>query len=563
VEDIDQTRTTAFGESWQFLHTIFPPDKEISDGIILTVSPVEQLITWVSARKNDISRIAEWSAFADVSGELETLGLTTLWEEILQGRVPSDEAVEAFFVRFYRQWLDAAYKDDPGLSRFRVEDHEKLIDKFRQLDRQHIKDGPRRIRSLRLNDALGQHCQSVNAPDSSELGILLREANKRRRHLPLRQLFKYIPGLLRRLKPCLMMSPLAVSTYLDSRDLHFDVVIFDEASQVRPHDAICAIYRGNQLLVAGDQKQLPPTSFFERQADILEDELEENLDGMSDFESILDICGTLQLSRKRLQWHYRSRRESLIAFSNDHFYDNELITFPSVWDVDGSSGVKLDFIDGGRWQSGPSGGFNQKEAERTADLVMEHMRDQPDISLGVITMNQKQQVLVLEEIEKRRKTSPELEEFFSESREEPFFVKNLENVQGDERDAMFLSVGYAPDQKGVMTMRFGPLNIQGGERRLNVAVTRARQSLTIISSIKANDIDLTRTNAVGASLLRAYLDYAERGPIALRAFIRDEGDQEAESPFEQQVAKALRERGLQVRMQVGCGRLLRNKKPAR
>jgi superfamily I DNA and/or RNA helicase len=332
----------------------------------------------------------------------------------------------------------------------------------------------------------------------------------------------------------MMMSPLAVSTYFDSGDLNFDVVVFDEASQVRPHDAVCAIYRGSQLVVAGDQKQLPPTSFFERQTDILDEEPDEELDGLSDFESILDVCGTLRLPRKRLKWHYRSRRESLIAFSNEHFYDNELVTFPSVWDVDGGSAVKLEFVIGGRWQSkssdgfnqkeaegrwqsGSSGGFNQKEAERTADLVLEHMRNMPGASLGVITMNQRQQVLVVEEIEKRRLANPELEEFFSDIRLEPFFVKNLENVQGDERDVIFLSIGYARDQKGTMAMRFGPLNIQGGERRLNVAVTRARQSLTLITSIRAMDIDLSRTNAIGAKLLlrRRYSSYSRSLPCNL------------------------------------------------
>jgi len=553
IEKISATRTAQMQKSWDFLCTVFPLDEEVSNGIVLTTVSVEVLLRWLSARASDVDRLAEWLAFREISASLEDLGLAELREEVVQQVIKSDEAVDAFLSRFYRMWLDAVYAEAPCLSGFRVEDHEHLIAKFRKLDQRLVAEGSSRIRSRRLEQSLGAGAHGLDAPSSSELGILLREINKKRRHLPLRQLFNRIPTLLRRLKPCMMMSPLAVSTFLDSKELRFDVVIFDEASQVRPHDAVCAIYRGDQLVVAGDQKQLPPTSFFERQIDG-SDDVEEDEDDISDFESILDVCATLQLPRKRLRWHYRSRRESLIAFSNEHFYNGELVTFPSVADVDGSSGIQFEFVGNGRWQSGANGGFNAIEAKRTVDLIMEHVRTHAATSLGVITMNQRQQLLVLQELEKRRQLCPELEEFFSEKREEPFFVKNLENVQGDERDAMFLSIGYATDQTGKLAMRFGPLNAVGGERRLNVAVTRARQSLVLISSIKATDIDLSRTNATGVKLLRAYLDYAERGVVTLQSFLQDEGTHPPDSPFEVEVAKALSQAGLRVRPQVGCGR---------
>jgi very-short-patch-repair endonuclease len=379
----------------------------------------------------------------------------------------------------------------------------------------------------------------------------LREVNKRRRHLPLRKLFAALPTLLPRLKPCVMMSPLAVSTYLQTPDIHFDLVIFDEASQVRPHDAVCAIYRGRQLLVAGDQKQLPPTSFFDR---VVQDDgaPPEEDGGLEDFESMLDVCCTLGLARRRLRWHYRSRREGLIAFANQFIYANELVTFPSVHDVAGNPAVAFEYVPDGRWKAGANGGFNAVEARRTAELVVAHFRHHPEQSLGVIAFSQRQQMRILDELEHLRKADPDLEAFFAEDRDEPFFVKNLKNVQGDERDMILLGIGYGPDNTGRVAMRFGPLNRQGGERRLNVAVTRARQRITVVSSMRAQDIDLHRTGALGAKLLRAYLDYAERGVEALRGVITGAEERDFDSPFEQEVYEELTRRGMTVHKQIGC-----------
>jgi very-short-patch-repair endonuclease len=382
----------------------------------------------------------------------------------------------------------------------------------------------------------------------------MREMNKKRRHLPLRKLFTAIPNLLLRLKPCVMMSPLAVSTYLSTPDMHFDLVMFDEASQVRPHDAISAIFRGRQLIVAGDQKQLPPSSYFDRVTEDDSDASEEEDSASEDYESVLDVCCTLGLTRRRLRWHYRSRREGLIAYSNHFFYNNELVTFPSVHDVAGNSAVAFEYVADGRWKAGKSGGFNTIEARRTAELVLAHFRAYHDESLGVIAFSQRQQMRILEELEQLRKGSPDLEEFFNEDRDEPFFVKNLENVQGDERDVIFLGIGYGPDDTGRVAMRFGPLNQQGGERRLNVAVTRARQRMTVVSSMHAHDIDLTRTDAVGVKRLRDYLDYAERGPEAVLGAITDVGERGFDSPFEEEVSDELTRQGLTVHRQVGCSK---------
>jgi very-short-patch-repair endonuclease len=492
----------------------------------------------------------DWLHFRNAKARLESIGLGVLLREMVEGTLPVAEAVPAFLKRFYREWLDAVSHADPALGQFHLENHEAAIQRFQALDEQAIDRSYERVRARLLADAAWRS-GAWDAPASSERGLLLREVNKRRRHLPLRQLFKQIPSLLLKLKPCLMMSPLAVSTFLDSESLSFDLVVFDEASQVRPHDAICAIYRGKQLVVAGDQQQLPPTNFFERTGGAIDsddesDEEDEDAQGSTkDFESILDLCVTLRIPRQRLRWHYRSRRESLIAFSNHHFYDDELVTFPD-------SGVRFEYVPDGRWQGGSSG-VNPVEARHAAALVIEHAKDHPELSLGVITMNQAQQLLVLEEVERLKRTTPSVGDFFSEGRDEPFFVKNLENVQGDERDAMILTVNYAKGSTGALAHRFGPLSIAGGERRLNVAVTRARRQLILVSSIRADDIDIGRTSHRGPRLLRYYLDYAERGPEALAAEIRDGGDRDFDSDFEREVAQALTREGLTVRRQVGCG----------
>jgi very-short-patch-repair endonuclease len=328
--------------------------------------------------------------------------------------------------------------------------------------------------------------------------------------------------------------------------LVFDLVIFDEASQIRPHDAICAIYRGQQLVVGGDPRQLPPTDFFTRTGEE-GDETDVEEVGTASFESLLDVCLALGLTRKPLRWHYRSRREALIAFSNRYFYEGRLVTFPSALEATGPA-VTFVKVPEGRFKDG----VNPIEARRVAELVMEHARNSPKRSLGVIAFSQRQQDRILDELEVLRRASPITEVYFAEDRDDPFFVKNLENVQGDERDVIILSVGYGPDESGNVPMRFGPLNRAGGERRLNVAITRARQAMKVVSSMSAGDVDLTRTGAEGAKLLKAFLDYAERGPGSLPA-LSAEVAAAADTPFEQTVAEELVRRGLKVERRVGFG----------
>ena len=346
------------------------------------------------------------------------------------------------------------------------------------------------------------------------------------------------------------MSPISVSQFLAPEAMKFDLVLFDEASQIVPEDAIGAIYRGKYIVVAGDSKQLPPTSFFQK-AFFDDDEWDElNDEGLECFDSILDICTGIGLPENTLRWHYRSKHEDLIAFSNHRFYDDKLITFPSAIAKHDCFGVKFVRVRDGIYYRGGRRD-NPKEAEEVANLVFEHFTNYPHKTLGVVAFSIAQKEAIDDAIELKRKERPEYEGFFKEDRLEGFFVKNLENVQGDERDVIIFSIGYARDERGQLTMNFGPLNKQGGERRLNVAITRAREKIILVSSIRASDMVLDSIrNTPGVLTLYHYLDYAERGPVSLQLTNANGG--EFESPLEQEVAGEIRRLGYDVVPQVGC-----------
>jgi hypothetical protein len=346
-----------------------------------------------------------------------------------------------------------------------------------------------------------------------------------------------------------MMSPLTVSHYL-SPDHHFDLAVFDEASQITPWDAINCIYRADQLIVAGDPKQLPPTPFFQL-ADPESYELDEDEDSVEEvMESILDASETL-LPSESLRWHYRSRHEHLISFSNHHFYRNKLVTFPAPALESDRLGVRLLHVDDGVYDRARSR-TNRAEAVRVAQRVIEHLRETPRRSIGVVAFSVSQADAILDELDRLRKANPDLEHHFGGDRLENVFVKNLESVQGDERDVMIFSIGYAFDEHGKFHMGFGPLNKDGGHRRLNVAVTRAREQVDVVASVRASDFRLSETAKPGARLLQEYLRFADEGPSALRSEVESMGG-DYESPFEEAVAEAVGDLGYTAIPQVGVG----------
>lgn len=367
--------------------------------------------------------------------------------------------------------------------------------------------------------------------------------------MPLRKLFSTAGDVIQAIKPCFMMSPISVAQYLAPGAIEFDLVVFDEASQVEPADAYGAIARGRQLLLVGDERQLPPTNFFSK----IEEEDSSGGDGdlaVGDLESVLAL-GAVRLPRRcRLRWHYRSRHESLIEFSNEQFYaDAPLRIFPSPHTGRDELGLAFRFVEGGVYKRG-AGQHNPVEAAEVAAEVMRHATERPELSLGVGAFSISQQRAIQDELERLRREASDdrVERFFAAHPEEPFFVKNLETIQGDERDVILLSVGYGPDDAGRLTMNFGPLNRDGGWRRLNVLVTRARQRCVLFSSFRADQMNLGGTQARGVVALKEYLYYAEHGRMTSTGTSTGRHD----SPFEADVCRALRERGWEVHAQVGA-----------
>lgn len=377
------------------------------------------------------------------------------------------------------------------------------------------------------------------------MSIIEREITKKRRHLPIRKLVEEAGTALQLIKPCFMMSPMSIAQFLAPGSIDFDVVIFDEASQVKPEDAIGAAARGKQLIVVGDPKQLPPTTFFSRMLGTDEDDEECETENIQDYESILDKCKGKYDSR-RLRMHYRSRHESLIQFSNHEFYEDSLVLFPNPDYSKREYGVQFQYVRGGIYDRGRSR-KNQVEAEAVAAAVMQHAREYPDLSLGVGTLSISQREAVEDAIEQLRRTDASAEGFFNLGNEEPFFVKNLENIQGDERDVIYLSVGYGRDANGTFSMQFGPINTEGGWRRMNVLVTRARRRVEVFSSITYRDIDLGRTTSRGVKVLKSYLEFAETGNIQYPVIT----EREIGSEFQEAVTDELHRQGLLVEPEVG------------
>lgn len=495
------------------------------------------------------SKIREWCSWQKARHEAQALGLSPVVGKL---EAPDGHTLDipALFERsFRRALLFAVMESSPAMREFFGREHTEKIERFREIDAIVARLARDLIRA-RLAAGIPRDQLRHDIP-KAEIGLLRREIAKKTRHIPVRQLIARIPALLPRLKPCVLMSPLSVAQYLEATHDAFDVVIFDEASQIPVWDAVGAIARGKQLIVVGDPRQLPPTNFF---ASGNEDEDDLTPDEHKDMESILDELMTNGLRHKRLQWHYRSRHESLITFSNRQYYENDLLTFPSP--EMGSGGVRFRHLPEARYDKGKSR-TNRREAEALVEDLVARLKTPAAIgrSYGVVTFSQAQQKLVEDLLDQKRREHPEIEVHFGEEcpvTGEPLFVKNLESVQGDERDVIFFSICYGPDENGKVSMHFGPINRDGGERRLNVAITRAKYEVVVFSGLRADQIDLTKTRARGVRDLKYFLDYADRGPRALAAAVATDGEAEPESEFERLVADRIRAEGYQVHHQIGC-----------
>ncbi len=491
-----------------------------------------------------LDSLRDWLDYKTIEKDFVNADRKELFDGLINLRINPEELPSVVRKSFLQNWIDWLFSKEAVLGQFRSTQHVHIAEEFRELDRMQWKLGPNRVLSetVKLKP-------STNTYPESEAWQLQREALKKSRHLPLRKLFPLISNLLLKLKPCLLMSPLTVSQFLDPELFNFDLVIFDEASQVPTEESIGAICRGRQVVVCGDEKQLPPTTFFEEMSYSDESSDAELEEAYTEYESVLHACFLAGFRQEMLRWHYRSRHESLIAFSNHQFYSDKLVTFPSVVQDSPDLGVKFIHAPDGVYDRGGKRD-NKREAEIVRDLVLKHFKEYPGKSLGIVAFSLAQANTIEDYVEQLRKEDPELEPFFAEDRLDRCFVKNLETVQGDERDVMIFSVGYGRDAQGRLTMNFGPLNRIGGERRLNVAITRAREKVYLVSSIRADDFDLTQVRAPGVLQLQKYLQYAEFGPRTLEVGSSFGGDYE--SPLEAEVAREIRNLGYDAIPQVGC-----------
>lgn len=486
----------------------------------------------------------EWARYQDLLQTCESSSLAEFIQKALSEALQPDEIPLAMKKQHLRLVLSDVFEKRPALRQFRGSDHQQTQLQFARTDKKWLARTAVRLRAKLGTDKPGGHFQAAG---SSKLGILQGELRRKRGGRSIRRILSDAGDVVQKLKPCFMMSPLSVAQFLALQGLRFDVIVFDEASQVEPADSLGAIARSKQLILVGDPKQLPPTSFFNHIGDETPAASGDGAAGLADMESILDR-GAMTLPTLRLRWHYRSRHESLITFSNHNFYDNDLVVFPSSFSSTEGLGLSMvynptDSYDRGKSQT------NRSQAKRIAEWVFQHARQHPEKSLGIGAFSQRQQQAILDQIEMLRQQDDSLEEFFDRNRPEPFFVKNLETIQGDERDVILLSVGYGkrtPEER--LSMNFGPLNKDGGWRRLNVLVTRARQRCVVFSSIRAEDFDLSATSARGVHALRQYLQYAATGQITQIKV----GEGEFDSPFEKAVYNALTENGLTVHKQIGC-----------
>lgn len=496
------------------------------------------LEAWQMARP----ALQRWGQYLALQQACQHSLAAPLLDVIAQDTLEPDDVLPCFAGNFAETLLRQAFQYCPALGHFVGELHEAKIRRFAELDRDVIAWNRQRLAVLLYQR---RPRLAAGASPGSETGIVLGELSRRRGHIPIRQLLSRAGHLLQQIVPCFLMSPLSVAQFLEPHTMRFDVVIFDEASQVRPEDALGALLRSTQVVVFGDTRQLPPSSFFDHVVDAEDDDETDFGVSIADVESILHQCKRT-LPTRMLRWCYRGRHESLMAVANQELYNDALLLYPSPLLHDPYFGLHLMYIPETRYDRG-STAVNRLEARAVAEAVVAHYRQTPEKSLGVGTFNIQQQQAILEEVEALWRQHPEIERLLARQHTEPFFVKNLETIQGDERDVMLISIGFGFDVYDRFSRHFGALNHEGGERRLNVLMTRARERCVVYSNFRASDLLLPANAPRGLQVLRTWLAYAEQ---------RSQGGyptQPFETPLLETVAAFLQAHGYTVQAQVGCG----------
>jgi very-short-patch-repair endonuclease len=510
-------------------------------------APIEGLVGRIDYALANGGALQAYLDFLRIESRAKSSSLRAILQHLESAIVPYAQLGEVYEFIFFRSCADSILSGDPRLRSHSGVTHEQLRKRYQHLDRKIMELRRREIAHKLMDVPVPPGNSRGRASEITGLALIRKQIGLQRRHVALRDLFRRAGQAAQALKPCFMMSPMSVAQFLDPAGLRFDLVVMDEASQIRPEDALGAIARGSQLVVVGDPKQLPPTTFFEKvdRDDLADDNSEEaDIHDLTAQESILDLARGPYQPVRQLRWHYRSQHERLIAFSNHEFYDDTLIVFPSPKGEDPEYGVRHTAVDGTYEAS-----LNRAEAEAITEAAQEFMQRFPTRSLGIVAMNKPQQELIQKMMDELFATNVEAEAYRLrwENSLEAVFVKNLENVQGDERDVIFISTVYGKDAAGNFFQRLGPINGAHGHRRLNVLFTRAKQQVRLFTSMKANDIRIEGATRWGVKALKNYLAYAQGGHLASAEITGREPDSE----FERWVMEMLQEAGYETVPQLG------------
>ena len=486
----------------------------------------------------------DWASYCALESQLGDAGLSLIGRAAREGRLRFENATSFLELVYVRCLIKGVVEEVPHLPSWNGSHIESLRKRLVQLDTEYLGVGHDAVVGTLSQAEVPAGVSQGAISAKTERALIEHEIGKQRRHISIRELMRRAPNAARALKPCFMMSPASVAQFIPQGQNTFDLVIVDEASQMRPEDALGALARGKQTVIVGDPMQLPPTTFFDSSAD--EDQLSQDDEIDIDTESILDIAISSYRPFRELRWHYRSRHHSLIAFSNREFYKDNLIVFPSPKDQAKDLGVQTVFVENGIYCNS----LNLIESDVVIETVSEIMRRHPDCSIGVVAINQPQKEHLTEGFDRLFAEDPDLEDYRSRwpSTLEEFFVKNLENVQGDERDIIVISTVYGRAAPGAPVMqRFGPINSKSGHRRLNVLFTRAKERVVLVTSMRPEDINLQPGSSRGLLAFKNYLEYARSGRLDVG--VNTGGSYE--SPFEEEVAEVLDRLGYKVEPQVG------------
>jgi len=499
--------------------------------------------------KDNKDNLSTWLDYSVLVAQLQQKGLEKTINAVDEMKIPLSEIINNYKYNLYHSLLKKAFKTYALLNTFNRLSHEEVIKSFKSLDKELLALNKKKVISLSSHRVVPYGYSGGSVKELTEQRLLEHEIGKKKRHIPIRQLIKRSAQAIQGLKPCFMMSPLSIAQYLSPEHISFDVLVVDEASQLRPEEALGAIARAKQIVIVGDPKQLPPTSFF----DTLRDDEKEEETILDEAESILDTCIELYRPVRRLRWHYRSQHETLIEFSNKHFYDNDLIIFPSPSHVSNDElGVKYTYVENAIYQSGTSLRINKLEAKKVVEFIERHIEKQPNYSLGIGTFNTAQRDLIQQMVDEKEKSNPLVENYLAKWQKsaEPFFIKNLESLQGDERDEIIISTTFGQDSiTRKVQQRFGPINQAAGWRRLNVLITRAKKKMHVVTSLKSDDIIVGENTSKGVRDLRGFLKYLETQKLTHEPIVN--GDKGFDSHFEESVYQILDDSGIQTVPQVG------------